>query len=89
MESKKKVEAGEPVQEIKNVPLVGGPNDGGVDDALISDGELCGKVYFSPFLIGYCHTYNLTYNHDDGFKLVYIGIKPFTVKPDGTCTVEE
>lgn len=76
-------------QNIENVPIMYGPQDGGIDDAVIADGELCGKIYFSPFTPNHCHTYNLIFNLDDGFKFVYCGLKPFSVQPDGSYTVGE
>lgn len=76
-------------QELSNVPVINGPYDGLFDDGIISDGVLCGKIYFSDFYENMCHQYDLTFNNDDGFKFIYVGLKPFTVDADGNYEIGE
>lgn len=76
-------------QELSGVPIIGGPHDGNEDDALISDGELCGKIFFTDFAPNHVHTYELTYNNDDGFRFIYQGLKPYSVDDNGNYQVEE
>jgi hypothetical protein len=81
------VEQGEHV--VSSVPIYGGPEDGGMDEGLISDGELCGKIFFSQSYDNYCHCYSLIYNHDDGYKFVYEGLKAYHQNESGDFVVEE
>ena len=76
-------------QEISNIPVVNGPHDGAREDGLVSDGVLCGKVYFSESYENFCHAYELTYNNDDGYKFIYIGLKPYTQDEDGNYEIGE
>lgn len=85
--AKGNVEEGEHV--ITGVPLHGGPEDGNFDDGLICDGELCGKIYYTETYESYVHCYNLVYNHDEGFKFIYDGLKPFRQNEDGDFFIEE
>ena len=73
---------------IPGVPMFGGPWDGNTEDGLVSEGELCGKVYVTDYAKDYLHCYNLTYNNDDGFRFVYAGLKKYHMH-NGDFIVEE
>lgn len=76
-------------QIIQTVPMFGGPYDGGVDDGLISDGELCGKLYFIETDTDHVHTYALSYNHDEGYKFLYEGVANYREDEEGNPIVGE